>query len=185
MIQWVIDCININANYIFIVQKEHQDKYNISSLLNILKPGCKIVETESLTEGAACTVLLTKKYINSEQPLIICNSDQYFEWDSSKVIYKFKKTKVDGAILTFNALHPRWSYAKIDKNGFVTKVAEKEVISNKATVGLYYWKHGSDYVQYAQRMIDKNLRVNNEFYVCPVYNQAIKDGKKNYHRRNI
>ena len=80
--------------------------------------------------------------------------------------------------MTFNAIHPRWSYAKLNEAGFVSEVAEKKVISNKATVGLYYWKFGSDFVKYAEKMITKNLRVNNEFYVCPVYNQAIEDGKK-------
>ena len=178
MIQWVIDCININANYIFLIQKNHQEKYNISSMLNIMKPGCRVIEIDELTEGAACTVLLAKKFINFKKPLIICNSDQYFEWNSSKSIYNFKKSDVDGAILTFNAIHPRWSYAKLNEAGFVSEVAEKKVISNNATVGLYYWKFGSDFVKYSEKMITKNLRVNNEFYVCPVYNQAIEDGKK-------
>ncbi len=178
MIQWVIECININANYIFLVQKEHQEKYNLSSLLNILKPNCKIVEIDHLTNGAASTVLLAKKYIDNDYPLIICNSDQYFQWNSSSIMYKFKKTNVDGGILCFNALHPKWSYAKCDDRGMVIEVAEKKVISNNATVGFYYWKHGKDYVFYANQMIKKNIRVNNEFYVCPVFNEAIKDGKK-------
>ena len=178
MIQWVIECININANYIFLVQKEHQEKYNLSSLLNILRPNCKIVEIDHLTNGAASTVLLAKKYIDNDYPLIICNSDQYFQWNSSSTMYKFKKTNVDGGILCFNALHPKWSYAKCDDRGMVIEVAEKKVISNNATVGFYYWKHGKDYVFYANQMIKKNIRVNNEFYVCPVFNEAIKDGKK-------
>tara|TARA_B100001029_G_C15046845_1_gene447776 strand:- start:350 stop:1735 length:1386 start_codon:yes stop_codon:yes gene_type:complete len=178
MIQWVTECININANYIFLVQKEHQQKYNLSSLLNILKPKCKIVEIDHLTNGAASTVLLAKKFINNENPLIICNSDQYFEWNSSSTMYRFKKSNVDGGILCFNALHPKWSYAKCDSKGFVIEVAEKKVISDNATIGFYYWKHGKDYVYYANKMIKKNIRVNNEFYVCPVFNQAIEAGKK-------
>jgi len=75
-------------------------------------------------------------------------------------------------------LHPKWSYAKISKIGLVTEVAEKKVISDNATVGIYYWKKGSDYVKFAERMIKKNIRYKNEFYVCPVYNQAIKENKK-------
>ena len=65
-----------------------------------------------------------------------------------------------------------------DKNNLVTEVAEKKVISKNATVGVYYWKKGSDYVNFAETMIKKNIRVNNEFYVCPVYNEAIVGGKK-------
>jgi len=178
MIQWVIESLNLKANYIFIIQKEHQEKYNIKSVLKILQPNCKIIELDHLTEGAACTTLLAKEYINNDDPLIIANSDQYINWNSSKAFYDFNSKNLDGAILTFEAIHPKWSYAKCDKEGFVTEVAEKKVISKNATVGVYYWKHGSDYVKSAEEMIKKNIRVNNEFYVCPVYNEFLKKNKK-------
>ena len=92
-------------------------------------------------------------------------------------MYNMQETEADGGILTFEATHPKWSYAKIDDNGIVTEVAEKNPISSNATVGYYYWKHGKDFVHYAEQMIHKDVRVNNEFYVCPVYNEAIADGK--------
>ena len=178
MIQCVIDSLKLDGNYIFIIQKEHQLKYNISSVLKILKPNCKIIELDQITEGAACTTLLAKKYINNNNPLIIANSDQYIEWDSIKSMYNFNSKRIDGSILTFEAIHPKWSYAKIDKNNLVTEVAEKKVISKNATVGVYYWKKGNDYIKYAEQMINKNIRVNNEFYVCPVFNEAISDKKR-------
>lgn len=178
MIQWVIESLKLEGNYIFIVQKEHQEKYNINSVLKILKPNCKIIELDSVTEGAACTTLLAKKFINSNNPLVIANSDQYIEWNSIKSMYNFNSKKIDGSILTFEATHPKWSYAKVDKNNFVLEVAEKKVISKNATVGVYYWKKGSDYIKYAESMIKKNIRVNKEFYVCPVFNEAIQDKKK-------
>ncbi|MDC3030193.1 HAD-IA family hydrolase [Candidatus Pelagibacter sp.] len=178
MIQWVIESLNFKANFIFIIQKEHQEKYNIKSVLKILQPNCKIIELDHITEGAACTTLLAKKFINNSDPLIIANSDQYINWNSSKALYDFNSKKLDGAILTFEAIHPKWSYAKCDEDGYVTEVAEKKVISKNATVGVYYWKHGSDYVQSAENMIKKNIRVNNEFYVCPVYNEFILKKKK-------
>ena len=178
MIQWVIESLNLDANYIFIIQKEHQKKYNIQSVLKILQPNCKIIELDHLTEGAACTTLLAKKYINNSNPLIIANSDQYINWNSSKALYEFNSKNLDGAILTFEAIHPKWSYAKCDEEGYVTEVAEKKVISKNATVGVYYWKHGSEYVSSAEEMIKKNVRVNNEFYVCPTYNEFLSKGKK-------
>lgn len=178
MIQWVIDSLNINANYIFIIQKEHQQKFNLKSVLNILKPNCRIIDLDEVTEGAACTTLLAKKYIDNDKPLMIANSDQFIKWNSSKSLYNYYSKKYDGAILTFEAIHPKWSYAKCDDNNIVTEVAEKNVISRNATVGVYYWKRGSDYIKYAEQMIEKDIRVNNEFYVCPVYNEAIQDGKK-------
>ena len=178
MIQWVIESLNLNANYIFIIQKEHQEKFNIKSVLKILQPNCKIIELDHITEGAACTTLLAKEFINNSDPLIIANSDQYINWNSSKALYDFNSKNLDGAILTFEAIHPKWSYAKCDDEGYVTEVAEKKVISKNATVGVYYWKHGSDYVSSAENMIKKNIRVNNEFYVCPVYNEFLKNNKK-------
>jgi HAD superfamily hydrolase (TIGR01509 family) len=178
MIQVVVENLNIKANYIYIVQKSHREKYNLDTLLNLITPNCKIVEVNGVTEGAAVTALMAKEYINNDAPLFFANSDQFVEWDSNEFMYKMNETDADGGIVTFEATHPKWSFAKIDENGLVTEVAEKNPISNIATVGYYYWKHGSDFVKYAEQMIDKNIRVNNEFYVCPVFNQAIEDCKR-------
>jgi HAD superfamily hydrolase (TIGR01509 family) len=178
MIQVVVENLNIKANYIYVVQKSHREKYNLDALLSLITPGCKVVETEGMTEGAACTALLAREHINTDAPLFFANSDQFVEWDSNEFLYKMNETNADGGIVTFEATHPKWSFAKINKQGLVTEVAEKKPISNIATVGFYYWKQGSDFVKYAEQMINKNIRVNNEFYVCPVFNQAIEDNKE-------
>jgi len=178
MIQVVVENLNIDANYIYVVQKSHREKYNLDTMLNLITPGCKIVEVDGLTEGAACTALLAKDFINNDSPLFFANSDQFVEWDSNEFMYKMQESNCDGGIVTFKATHPKWSFARIDDNGFVTEVAEKNPISDNATVGYYYWKHGSDFVKFAEQMIERNIRVNNEFYVCPVFNQAIEDCKK-------
>lgn len=178
MIQVVVDNLNIDANYIYVVQKSHRSKYNLDTLLNLITPNCKIVEVDGITEGAACTALLTKEFIDNENPLFFANSDQFVEWNSNDFMYKMQETNADGGIVTFKATHPKWSFAKIDDNGFVTEVAEKNPISDNATVGYYYWKRGSDFIKYAEQMIEKDIRVNNEFYVCPVFNEAILDGMK-------
>ena len=177
MIQVVVENLNIKANFIYVVQKSHREKYNLDALLSLITPGCEIVETEGMTEGAACTALLAKEHINWDAPLFFANSDQFVEWDSNEFMYKMNETNADGGIVTFEATHPKWSFAKVNKQGLVTEVAEKNPISNIATIGFYYWKHGSDFVKYAEQMINKNIRVNNEFYVCPVFNEAIEDGK--------
>lgn len=178
MIQVVVDNLAVEANFIFVVQKEHREKYNLDSMLNLITPGCKIVEVEGVTEGAACTTLLAKEFIDNNEPLVIANSDQFVEWNSLDFFYKMNEQNLDAGIVSFHATHPKWSYAKTDENGFVTEVAEKNPISNIATVGIYYWKHGSDYVRFAEQMIENNIRVNKEFYVCPVFNEAIKAGLK-------
>ena len=178
MIQIVVDNLNIDATFIFVVQKEHRAKYNLDTLLNLITPNCKIVEVDGITEGAACTTLLAKEHIDMDIPLVMANSDQFLEWDSNEFMYKMIEQKVDGGIVTFQSTHPKWSFAKVDKYGYVTEVAEKNPISDIATVGVYYWSKGSDYIKYAEQMIEKNIRTNNEFYTCPVFNEAIDDGKK-------
>lgn len=178
MIQRVVENLNIEANFIYIIQKSHEKKYNLSTLLNLITPNCKIVEVDGLTEGAACTTLLAKEYIDNDRPLLMANSDQYVEWNSNEFMYKMNEMACDAGILTFNATHPKWSFVKLDENNFVCEVAEKNPISNIATVGIYFWKNGSDYVKYAEQMIKKNIRTNNEFYVCPAFNEAIEDDKK-------
>jgi HAD superfamily hydrolase (TIGR01509 family) len=180
MIQVVVESMNIDANFIYIVQKEHREKYNLDTLLNLITPNCKIVEIEGITEGAACSTLLAKEHINTDAPLIITNSDQFIEWNSTEFIYQMNEKDFDGGIVSFPATHPKWSFVKTDENNIVLEVAEKKPISNKATAGIYYWKHGADYVKYTEQMIEKDIRVNNEFYVCPVYNEAIQDRKRIY-----
>ena len=178
MIQVVTDNLNIEAHHIFIVQKEHYQKYNLETVLKLIKPNCSIVQVEGVTEGAACTTLLAKKLINNDNPLVIANSDQFVEWNANEVMYAFSTEGIDGGILTFQSTHPKWSYAKKNDSGFVSEVAEKKPISTNATVGIYYYKKGSDYVKCAEEMIEKDIRTNNEFYVCPVYNQLIEKGGK-------
>jgi len=178
MIQVVKESLNIDAHYIFIVQKDHYEKYQLRYMLNMISPGCDIVQVDGVTEGAACTVLKAKDLINNENPILIANSDQCVEWNSNECLYAFSADGIAGGIITFKSVHPQYSFAKVDDQGFVSEVAEKKVISDNATVGLYYWAHGADYVNCAEQMIQKNIRVNNEFYVCPVYNEAIQNGAK-------
>ena len=178
MIQVVKECLNIEANYIFIVQKDHYEKYNLQYMLQLMAPDCKIVQIDGVTEGAACTVLKAKELIDSDDHLFMINSDQFIEWNSNECMYSFAADDIDGGILTFESTHPKYSYAKVDANGFVSEVVEKKVISNLATVGGYYWSKGSDFVKYAEQMIASDKRTNGEFYVAPVYQEAIDDGKK-------
>ena len=125
MIQAVVDNLNIEAQHVFIVQKAHYEKYNLQQTLNQISPNCEIVQVEGITEGAACTTLLAKQYIDNDEPLVIANSDQYVKWDSNEFMYSMVGDSVDGGILTFKSTHPKWSYAKLGDDGFVCEVAEK------------------------------------------------------------
>jgi len=179
MIQRVVENLNIDGQYIFIVRQDHLEKYDTRAILERIAPGCMIVPTDGVTEGATCSVLLAAPYIDNDTNLLIANSDQFLEWDSSAFLYE--SMCVDGCISTFEQTDPsdkKWSYASVGPSGFVERVAEKEVISTHANTGVYFWTKGSDFVRYANQMIVKNIRTNGEFYIAPVYNEAIADSKK-------
>lgn len=178
MIEWVVRNLTpaCEHRFIFMCLKEHIDEWNLNEYLEKIAPGCVVIPVDKVTEGPACTVLLAKDYIDNDDELMIANSDQFVNCDINE--YHSVMGDNDGLIMTLYTEDPKWSFIKFDENGYVTLVREKEVISNEATVGIYNFKHGSDYVKYANEMIDLNLRVNNEFYVAPVYNQFIEAGKK-------
>jgi len=179
MIQLVLENLNMPyAHYIFLVQEEHEKQYNISSMLRQLLPvPPKIVVVDEVTEGAACTTLLAAPFLRRNESLVIANSDQFVEWGGlEQFITSMEQQNVDGGILTFKYVNPKWSYSKLNDEGNVCQVAEKNPISENATVGIYYWKVAENYVRYAQDMIAKNIRTRGEFYVCPVFNEAIEAG---------
>lgn len=169
-----------DARYILIVRKDHIQKEKL--LIDKLKQEFNVVfiPIDKLTEGAACTVLFARKYINDETPLLVANSDQIIDMKLSDYIDDCKNRSLDGSILTFidKSRDIKWSYAKLDENKIVEEVREKEAISDFATVGLYYYEKGKDYVNSAIDMIIENERVNDEFYTCPVYNYFIKHNAK-------
>ena len=172
MICKVIENLNIDGQYTFIIQREHTEKYNLKQMLEVVCPGCNVVELDGLTEGAACTVLAAKEFIDNDTPLLVANSDQFVSnWDSNEFLYSSQQ--VDGSILCFNSTHPKWSYAKTDEDGFLTEIKEKQVISNNATVGIYYWNKGSYLVKSIEDMIEADDRFNGEFYLAPSYNYMV------------
>ena len=176
MIEVVVDNITPKKEhrFIFICQAEHLEKYGLKELLESISPGCVVLTVPEVTEGAACTVLIAEQYIDNEDELMIANSDQYVDIDINAYIESMDN--LDGTIMTMKANDPKWSFIKLNDQKHVTMVREKEVISDEATVGIYNFKHGSDFVKYAKKMIEQDIRVNNEFYVAPVYNLFIDDG---------
>lgn len=177
MIELVIDNIGIDANYIFVARREDEERYNISGHLSLLCKDFTLILQDGRLDGAAKSALLAKDYINNDSPLIIANSDQYVVWNSKRTIKDFIRSGIDGGILTFYAKDSKWSFVKQNKFGFVGAVAEKNAISDEATCGIYYWKTGSDFVKYADKMIHSGNKTNGEFYICPIYNEAIEDEK--------
>jgi len=179
MIERVLNNLNYrDARYIIIARKEHMESRE-ADIKKLREKYNVIIETvDRLTDGAACTVLRAHKHINNDAPLLIANSDQIIDISIKSFIEDCANRKLDGSIMTFPNNHTKWSYAKIDETGIVTEVKEKVVISNHATVGIYLFSKGKDFINGALDMISVGDRVNHEYYVCPVYNHLIKDKKK-------
>jgi dTDP-glucose pyrophosphorylase len=161
---------------IFVALREHLDRWNIGAVLERAAPGCAIVPVDAVTEGAACTVLLAEALIDGGDALMIANTDQYVDVDIERYLAAGDAPGCDGLIMTFAASDPKWSYVRKDGAGRIVEVVEKQVVSNEATVGIYNFRRGGDFVRAAKSMIARNLRVNGEFYVAPTYNQLIAEG---------
>ena len=179
MIKIVIDNLKPKQDhkFIFICQKYHIKKYGLYEFLKTCAPSCEIIEIDGLTEGAACTVLKARDLISNSDHLMIANSDQYVDVNIDDYLSYAKNDDLNGIIMTMKAYDDKWSFVGLEGD-LVTKVVEKEVISDEATVGIYNFFKGIDFVKGAEKMIDKDLRVNNEFYVAPVYNELINENKK-------
>ena len=144
------------------------------------KAGADILPVDKLTEGTACTVLLARKAFDNDSPMMVANSDQLVDFDVTDYVQDCLDRGLDGSILVFRdpSMDPKWSFAKLDVEGLVTEVAEKKPISDLATVGIYLFSRGRDFVSAAADMIAANERVNGEFYTCPVYNHMIRNGAR-------
>jgi NDP-sugar pyrophosphorylase family protein len=163
--------------YTFICRKEHLTEFYLGDMLQLLEPGAHIIPLERETAGALCSVMLAIDLLDREQELLIANGDQFIADGLPQFYDACRAPGIDGCILTFTASHPRWSFAKTDAQGRVRAVAEKRPISKQATAGLYYFRRAGDLLAAAERMIVKGLTTAGQFFVAPVYNELILDGK--------
>lgn len=181
MIKWATDTFPFfdEHKYIFLVRGDHIAEFGMDKALKKLYPNSDVtvVSTNGMTQGAACTVLLAKDLIDTDEELIIYNPDQHFSCPLEEAL-ETKDPDVRGMIPVFYATHPKWSYVRVGDSNIVTEVREKEPISTWATSGLYYFSYGKDFVWAAEQMIEKNIRVNNDFYICPTYNELLGRGDK-------
>ena len=179
MLEWSLESLVApDSRFILIARASHLPGYE--SLMENLKKKYPItlLTIDHLTEGMVCTTLIAAHLINNEEPLLLGACDQTVDVPMSDFISDAASRNLDGSLMTFHATHPKWSYSKVDENGFVTEEREKNPISTHANVGFYYFAKGKDFVTAAALMIAYNERVNNEFYVAPAYNYAIAKGAK-------
>lgn len=178
MVRLVIENIKPRCphRFIFICREEHRILYDLAEKLHDWAPGCETVFIDEVTAGAACSVLLAEEYIDNDSELMIANSDQWIDLDINDYLSTLHNDCLDGIIMTMKASDPKWSYVGVDDDGAVSRVVEKEVISNDATVGIYNFRKGSQFCAAAKLMINQSKTVNGEYYVAPVYNELIDMG---------
>jgi dTDP-glucose pyrophosphorylase len=162
--------------FTFICQREHVEAFGLKKFLHQLTPGSKILTVERVTEGAACTVLLARDVIDGDQPLMIANCDQWIDASIDEYLAAGDRFQTSGFLMTMSSDNPKWSYVRRGSEGNVVGVVEKQVVSSEATVGIYNFARGSEFVRAADAMIAANARVNNEFYVAPTYSWLIQWG---------
>lgn len=171
--------INFNQT-IFCIKKEDIESFNVDSIIQREIPESKIVRINGETAGAICTALLASQYIDNNEELLIVSIDDYIDYDINTIIAKFRNNNADVGIVSFNSVHPRYSFAKLDDNNNVCEVTEKKPISKNALASFYYFKQGCDFVNSAQNAIRKDNKIHNAFYISQAINEMILIQKKIY-----
>jgi len=161
-----------------VLNREEIQRFHTDNVARLLAPTVQICEAPGKTAGAACSALLAIDKIDNDDPLVICNGDQVIAANLPAAVSDFKKRQLDGGIIVFEDVHPRWSFVKCNAEGLVVEAAEKRPISRMATAGFYYFKHGHDFVKAAERMILKDSHVDGAFFVCPAYNELLLENAR-------
>ena len=179
IIQRTIESLStVGDNITCIIRKEDQEKYFFGDTLKILCPGCKIIEISGNTKGAVCTALFAIDSINNDEELLILNGDQLIKTDIAPAIENFRNRKLDGGIVTISAVHPKYSSVLLDNNNLVIQTSEKRPISNIASTGCCYFKKGSDFVNSAFAVIEKDVNTQGMYYISSTYNEMILNQRK-------
>ncbi len=181
LVECVIDTVaplREDSRLVFVISQEENERYHTGEVIRLLVPGATVVLAQGQTAGAACSALLAVEWIDNDDELLVVNGDIVVEENISGIVDEFRTRGLDGGIPVFQGVHPRWSYVKVDENGYVSEAAEKRPISKNATAGLYYFARGRDFVQSAMRMIKKDACVDGKFYVCPAFNEMVLMNKR-------
>lgn len=179
IIQRIIESLEtVGDNITCIIRKEDQDKYFFGNVLKIISPKCKVIEVAGDTKGAVCTALFAIDAINTDEELLILNGDQLIKTDIAPAIEDFRNRKLDGGIVTMSAIHPKYSSVLLDENNFVIQTSEKRPISNIASTGCCYFKHGSDFVNSAFSVIEKDVNTQGMYYISSTFNEMILNQMK-------
>ena len=162
-----------NNSKIFCISESDVKSFHIDSVILQLDRAAKVIPIHMTTKGAICTAMLGVEYIDNEKPLLLMAIDDFIDLDYSKIISEFEKNNADAGVVSFTSIHPRYSFVKLDKDGFPIEFAEKNPISKNALASFYYFKHGSDFIDAAKNVIRKDSPVSGNFYISQTLNEMI------------
>lgn len=165
------------SKLICLIRQQEDRQFHTGDVIRLIDPNAVVLQAAE-TAGAACSALIAIEHIQNDRPLLIVNGDQIIDADLKAITEGFSSVGLDGGIVVFEAVHPRWSYVKVDADNLVVEAAEKRPISNLATAGAYYFTKGSDFVRACMNMIRKNAEVGGRFYICPSYNELVLEQKR-------
>jgi len=172
-------CGSLNPKNLIVAFREEDVRgYHLDSVVTLLWPDANILNVRGGTKGAACTALLAVGMININEELLIVNGNEMLDADFSEIVEGFRRRNLDAGVVVFHSIHPRYSYVRVDENEFVVEAAEKRPISTNATAGFYWFARGGEFVQAAQGMIRKDACVNDNFYICPTFNELVLEHKR-------
>lgn len=159
------------------VPQKESEKYQLGKVVALLGENINTCAINGDTQGAACSSLLAIESVELDKPLIISSFEQVLDFDINPHIQEFIAEDVDAGVLTFESIHPKWSYVKTDASGYVTQAAEKMPISKQAIAGVYYFKSAQLFMDSAKSMIRKGVKTNDSFFISPTLNEVIlKEG---------
>ncbi|EJL6474429.1 glycosyltransferase family 2 protein [Vibrio cholerae] len=167
-----------DANYAFAISKNDSEKYHLDKAVSLLVEQSQVVKVPDGTKGSACTALLVASQLELKDEILVISANELVNVDFSEVIDDFKASKLDAGTLTFNSIHPRYSYVKIDEADLIIEAAQKMPISKNATAGVFWFKSTGEFVEGVKNMIRKDASVDGNFYIAPVFNELILKQKR-------
>lgn len=162
-----------NASYIFAFLKKEADRFHLDKVARLLEPDALVVMLASMTQGSACTALLSAVDMDQDSELLVVSVNEYVDINLATVLDDFRKKNLDGGVLTFRSLHPRYSFVSIREDGSIAEAAQQNPISHHATTGIFWFSKTADFVEGAKNMIRKKATTNGKFYMAPIYNEMI------------
>jgi NDP-sugar pyrophosphorylase family protein len=172
-------CGSLNPKKLIVAFREEDVRgYHLDNVVTLLWPNANVLNVRGKTKGAACTALLAADMIDADEELLIVNGNEMLDADFSEIVEGFRRRNLDAGVVVFHSIHPRYSYVRLDENELVVEAAEKRPISTNATVGFYWFARGSEFVRAAKEMIRKDACVNDNFYICPTFNELVLEHKQ-------